>query len=328
MPLAVSATTLSGRSEPTSTNDTTWSAHAPSRSSSRREPRSGGSGSPSSFSASASMSARPVSRPIGRAPERHNLRPLYCAGLCDAVNMAPGASRCPEAKYKKSVEARPRSVTSDPSARTPSENAAGELDARLAHVAGDQDLAPLRRRRAMARPMARHMSASSWSGTVPRTSYALKTWSIRLTGLHHRGRPPLGPNRHVSGSTRSPPPLAMATMATRLKVAWATMFMPRRPVRYETAARMMPKAARPGQLHPFAVGEAEEEPVGDHGQDDSGGTGAAGRPQRREQPDQRLQQQAAEEELLHGRREHDGGDGDDDEAAAVRGPRSGAATAR
>ena len=37
----------------------------------------------------------------------------------------------------------------------------------------------------------------------------------------------------------------MATMATRLKVAWATMFMPRRPVRYETAARIMPKTARP-----------------------------------------------------------------------------------
>ena len=37
----------------------------------------------------------------------------------------------------------------------------------------------------------------------------------------------------------------MATMATRLKVAWDTMFMPRRPVRYETAARIIPKVARP-----------------------------------------------------------------------------------
>ena len=98
MPLAVSATTLSGRSDATSTNDTTWSAQACSRSSSRHEPASGGVGSPSSFSASASMSASPVSRPIGRAPERHILRPLYWAGLCDAVNIAPGASRCPEAK--------------------------------------------------------------------------------------------------------------------------------------------------------------------------------------------------------------------------------------
>ena len=28
-------------------------------------------------------------------PARHSLMPLYCAGLCDAVNMAPGASSCP-----------------------------------------------------------------------------------------------------------------------------------------------------------------------------------------------------------------------------------------
>ena len=53
----------------------------------------GGSGAPSSSSAPASMSASPVSRPIGRAPDRHSLSPLYCAGLCDAVNMAPGESR-------------------------------------------------------------------------------------------------------------------------------------------------------------------------------------------------------------------------------------------
>ena len=32
-----------------------------------------------------------------------------------------------------------------------------------------------------------------------------------------------------------------------------------------------------GELDPLAVGEAEEEPVDDHRQDDSGGTGAAGR---------------------------------------------------
>ena len=101
--------------------------------------------------------------------ERHSFRPLYRAGLCDAVNMAPGASRCPEAKYKKSVEAMPRSVTSTPSARTPSENARASstpdsLMSRVTRISG----APAKR--AMARPIARHMSASSWSGTVPRTS--------------------------------------------------------------------------------------------------------------------------------------------------------------
>ena len=50
--------------------------------------------------------------------------PLYWAGLCDAVNIAPGQSRCPEAKYKKSVEPMPRSTTSVPQARAPSAKAA------------------------------------------------------------------------------------------------------------------------------------------------------------------------------------------------------------
>ena len=86
------------------------------------------------------MSARPVSRPIGRARERQSLSPLYCAGLCDAVNMAPGASRCPDAKYKKSVEAMPRSVDVDTLGPHPVGERGRELHARLAHVAGDEDL--------------------------------------------------------------------------------------------------------------------------------------------------------------------------------------------
>ena len=45
-----------------------------------------------------SISPRPVSTPIGRAPARQSLMPLYWAGLCDAVNITPGASRNPEAK--------------------------------------------------------------------------------------------------------------------------------------------------------------------------------------------------------------------------------------
>ena len=86
------------------------------------------------------ISARPVSRPMGRAPDWHSLSPLYRAGLCEAVNMAPGASRLPAAKYRRSVEARPRSTTATPSDRTPSAKAARKLDARLAHVPGHQDL--------------------------------------------------------------------------------------------------------------------------------------------------------------------------------------------
>ncbi len=44
------------------------------------------------------ISASPVSRPMGRAPDWHSLSPLYLAGLWEAVNMAPGASRLPAAK--------------------------------------------------------------------------------------------------------------------------------------------------------------------------------------------------------------------------------------
>jgi hypothetical protein len=42
--------------------------------------------------------ARPVSAPMGAAPARQSLMPLYCAGLWLAVNIAPGTSRAPEAK--------------------------------------------------------------------------------------------------------------------------------------------------------------------------------------------------------------------------------------
>ena len=47
--------------------------------------------------AMALMSANPVSSPMGAAPARQSLMPLYCAGLCDAVNIAPGASSLPDA---------------------------------------------------------------------------------------------------------------------------------------------------------------------------------------------------------------------------------------
>ncbi len=40
---------------------------------------------------------RPVSWPTGAAPARHILIPLYCAGLCDAVNIAPGRPIDPDA---------------------------------------------------------------------------------------------------------------------------------------------------------------------------------------------------------------------------------------
>ncbi len=44
------------------------------------------------------IASRPVSLPIGDAPARHILIPLYAAGLWLAVNITPGSSRWPEAK--------------------------------------------------------------------------------------------------------------------------------------------------------------------------------------------------------------------------------------
>ena len=44
------------------------------------------------------ISARPVSWPIGAAPARHILMPLYSAGLWLAVNIAAGLSSVPAAK--------------------------------------------------------------------------------------------------------------------------------------------------------------------------------------------------------------------------------------
>ena len=65
--------------------------------------------------------------------------PLYCAGLCDAVNIAPGASSDPAAKYNRSVDPRPRSTRSRPCARDPVGEGVDHADARRAHVTGDQD---------------------------------------------------------------------------------------------------------------------------------------------------------------------------------------------
>ena len=54
-------------------------------------------GTPSTTSAA--IVERPVSCPTGFAPARHSLMPLYFAGLWLAVNIAPGQSNSPDAKY-------------------------------------------------------------------------------------------------------------------------------------------------------------------------------------------------------------------------------------
>ena len=65
--------------------------------------------------------------------------PLYCAGLWDAVNMAPGASSRPAAKYTRSVETRPRSIDVDTLGHHPFGERGHQLDARWPHVPTDQD---------------------------------------------------------------------------------------------------------------------------------------------------------------------------------------------
>ena len=93
--------------------------------------------------------------------------------------MAAGASRLPAAKYTRSLEISPRSTTSAPSEVTPSANAADRAapDARMSR--------PIRMRgapvnRANATPTDRATDASSWSGTMPRMSYALKIAAIAI----------------------------------------------------------------------------------------------------------------------------------------------------
>ena len=65
-----------------------------------------------------------VSSPTGRAPDRQNFNPLYCFGLWLAVIITAGRSSDPDAKYRRSVDASPRSTTSTPREVTPSESAA------------------------------------------------------------------------------------------------------------------------------------------------------------------------------------------------------------
>jgi hypothetical protein len=58
-------------------------------------PPPGPAGTPASTAAL--IVARPVSCPIGVAPARQSLIPLYLAGLWLAVNIAPGVPSVPDA---------------------------------------------------------------------------------------------------------------------------------------------------------------------------------------------------------------------------------------
>ena len=131
-----------------------------------------GAGTPCSTASRIALS--PVSEPIGDAPARQSLMPLYRAGLWLAVNIAPGTSSAPEAKYSMSVLARPMFTTSNPYAATPSANAAprsgdaGRMPGPTPTTAVSGDSA--RSSRAIAAPTSRTSAASICSPTTPRTS--------------------------------------------------------------------------------------------------------------------------------------------------------------
>ena len=120
---------------------------------------------------SAWISLRPVSTPTGLAPARHSLMPLYWAGLCDAVNMAPGASKRPAAKYTRSVEHEAEVDDVDALAAHAVAEGGHEADRPDGRMSWPTRIRSGRRRTGRTpAPMARHMLSSSCSGTVPRMS--------------------------------------------------------------------------------------------------------------------------------------------------------------
>src|SRR5215212_2546066 len=137
--------------------------------------------------------------------------------------MMPGSASDPDAKYRRSVEARPRSVTSAPEAVAPSASAAASSgeDNRQSRPIRILE-APLHD--ANAPPMRRAMSTSSSSGTTPRTSYALKMRSRSGDTSPHATGPTSasgllddhadhGLQRHVLAVTM--PPFRLADVAGR-----------------------------------------------------------------------------------------------------------------
>src|ERR1700689_2340915 len=197
--------------------------------------------------------------------------------------MAPGESRWPEAKYRKSVDAMPSPTMSPPSSRTPSEKAA-ESSTPVSRISRATRICAVPAKRAMARPMARHMSASSWSGTVPRMSYALKTWSMRLTG------PTIGGARAVTTPCCAPHARWMGRRTTQpdnsvddagparcngddgdqVETGVGDHVHAQTPRAVGDGGQDHAEGGQARQLYPLAVGQSEEQPVDDHGQDDSG----------------------------------------------------------
>ena len=140
MPFAVSATTCSGASAETSTNERTCVA----------ERRRGGRVLDLARRLAARRDARtatisliccsPVCSPTGAAPARHILIPLYCAGLWLAVNIAPGASSVPGREVDDVGGAQPDVGDVGPGQRRALDERRRERSGRRPHVAAHDDV--------------------------------------------------------------------------------------------------------------------------------------------------------------------------------------------
>ena len=282
MPLAVSATTVSGRNEPTSTNDTTWSAHSPSRSSSRRAPVIGGTGSPRSFSRQRLDVGEPGVAPDGTRAREAHLDPVVPRGVVRRREHRPG--RIEVARGEVQEIGRGHAEVGDVDALGPDAigEGAGERHPRLTHVTGHEDLGG---------------GGEAGHGAPDGQAH------VRVELVGHRAAHVVGLEDLVHPAHRATTIGAARTVLKR-KSPHASLG-PACSVddaalrgdgddghKVEAAVRhhVHPEASRPirddgeddaedgeaGQLDPLAVGQAEEQPVDDDGHDDSGGPRAAG----------------------------------------------------
>src|SRR5690606_35916631 len=182
-----------------------------------------------------------------------------------AVNIAPGTPSAPDAWYSPSVEHSPIRTTSTPASVRPAANASTSAgpESRMScptttrgRDGASPDPAGASGRttaRANAAPTARATWGLSWSGTVPRTSYALMRWerSVVTRPLYprairtRRGALPAGtpllPARGVPGLGArlggAPPVLVLAVPLHGPREPLAERRVPRRPAQLGPQAR-------------------------------------------------------------------------------------------
>ena len=174
MPLAVSATTFSGASRSRSTKVRTWAANSAS-SVLLGDACPWSAAGPTPATARSRISTRPVSSPTGRAPARQILMPLYCGrvvrgGEHGRRRVVAAGGEVDEVGGRQAEVDHVEALAADALGE-----GGGQLDARLGACRGRPAPDPRvegssATKAANAAPIARRSTASSWSGTVPRTS--------------------------------------------------------------------------------------------------------------------------------------------------------------